>query len=94
MTSGPGLKWSQTGLVAKCQVIWPSFTAQDIFPFRESPPENLRLHVCLGRNFDDILRNKRTMQKIYDADYSFAKPPNKSRLTAVQGDQSADSDVG
>ena len=46
--------------------------------------------ACLfGRNFDDILRNKRTMQKIYDADYSFAKPPNKSRLTAVQGDQSA-----
>ncbi len=46
--------------------------------------------ACLfGRNFDDILRNKRTMQKIYDADYSFAKPPNKSKLTAVAGDQSA-----
>ena len=42
-----------------------------------------------GRDFDDILRNKRTMQKIYDADYSFAKPPNKSNLSVVAGDQSA-----
>ncbi|MFT5517098.1 MAG: hypothetical protein ACI80V_003237 [Rhodothermales bacterium] len=42
-----------------------------------------------GRDFDDILRNKRTMQKIYDADYSFAKPPNKSELSVVAGDQTA-----
>jgi hypothetical protein len=42
-----------------------------------------------GRDFDDILRNKRTMQKIYDADYSFAKPPNKPALTVVPGDQKA-----
>lgn len=40
-----------------------------------------------GRDLDDILRNKRTMQRIYDADYSFAKPPNKPTLTAVPGDQ-------
>jgi hypothetical protein len=39
-----------------------------------------------GRDFDDILRNKRTMQRIYDADYSFSKPPNKPTLTAVEGD--------
>ncbi len=45
--------------------------------------------TCLfGRDFDDILRNKRTMQRIYDADYSFAKPPNKPMLTAVPRDKS------
>ncbi|NNF04592.1 MAG: hypothetical protein HKN17_09000, partial [Rhodothermales bacterium] len=38
-----------------------------------------------GRDLDDILRNKRTMQRIYDADYSFAKPPNRPVLTAVPG---------
>lgn len=44
--------------------------------------------ACLfGRDFDDILRNKRTMQRIYDADYSFTKPPRKPTLTAVAGDQ-------
>lgn len=42
-----------------------------------------------GRDFDDILRNKRTMQRIYDADYSFAKPPNKPKLTAVPGNRKA-----
>ncbi len=40
-----------------------------------------------GNDFDDILRNKRTMQKIYDADYSFAKPPLKPELKAVAGNQ-------
>ncbi len=40
-----------------------------------------------GRDYDDILRNKRTMQRIYDADYSFAKPPNKPHITATPGDQ-------
>ena len=42
--------------------------------------------TVFGRDFDDIIRNKRTMQRIYDADYSFAKPPNKPELTAIPGD--------
>ncbi len=39
-----------------------------------------------GNDFDDILRNKRTMQRIYDADYSFTKPPLRPTLTAVASD--------
>lgn len=42
--------------------------------------------TVFGRDYDDILRNKRTMQRIYDADYSFARPPNKPTLTAIPGD--------
>ncbi len=42
--------------------------------------------TVFGKDFDDIIRNKRTMQRIYDADYSFAKPPNKPALTAIAGD--------
>lgn len=42
--------------------------------------------TVFGRDYDDIIRNKRTMQRIYDADYSFAKPPNKPELTAIPGD--------
>lgn len=40
-----------------------------------------------GNNYDDILRNKRTMQRIYNADYNFTKPPMLPRLTAVAGDK-------
>lgn len=43
--------------------------------------------TVFGTDYDDIIRNKRTMQRIYDADYSFARPPNKPILTAIAGDQ-------
>ncbi len=58
----------------------------------ELPREETRKFAIanlFGRDFDDILRNKRTMQRIYDADYSFARPPNKPTLTAVPGDRKA-----
>lgn len=34
----------------------------------------------------DLLRNKRTVQKIYDANYQFPTPPDAPTLTAVAGD--------
>jgi hypothetical protein len=40
-----------------------------------------------GNDFPDILRNKRTMQTIYDHDYNFTKPPLKPRLVARGGDK-------
>ncbi len=44
--------------------------------------------ACLfGKDEQDIFRNKRTMQKIYDLDYSFTKPPRKPVLTAIPGDK-------
>ncbi len=43
--------------------------------------------ACLfGNDMDDIFRNKRTMQTIYDNDYNFTKPPRKPVLVAVAGD--------
>lgn len=39
-----------------------------------------------GNDFEDMLRNKRTMQNIYDSDYNFAQPPRTPFLTAVAGD--------
>ena len=39
-----------------------------------------------GNDFQDMLRNKRTMQNIYDADYDFAKPPREPFVQAVPGD--------
>ncbi len=43
--------------------------------------------ACLfGNDQQDIFRNKRTMQLIYDSDYNFAKPPRKPTLSAVGAD--------
>lgn len=52
-------------------------------------PNNQRkfaIALVLGEDYDDLLRNAKTMQKIYDADYNFAKPPEKPTVTAVPGD--------
>lgn len=40
-----------------------------------------------GNDWEDIIKNKRTMQKIYDADYSFTKPPLKPNVRAVARDK-------
>lgn len=42
--------------------------------------------LLFGNNENDILRNKKTMQVIYDEDYNFAKPPRKPVLQATSGD--------
>lgn len=44
--------------------------------------------LVFGNDFEDIFRNKRTMQIIYDNDYSFAKPPEQPTLTALGDDKS------
>jgi len=52
-------------------------------------PNNQRkfaIALVMGEDYDDLLRNAKTMQKIYDADYNFAKPPEKPTVTAVAGD--------
>ncbi|MFQ6606114.1 MAG: hypothetical protein ACE5DP_00450 [Fidelibacterota bacterium] len=56
--------------------------------FRLAPQERKKFAVAMlfGEDRDDILRNAVTMQAIYNADYSFAKPPRKPTLTAVPGD--------
>lgn len=49
--------------------------------------QRFSLAFFCGNDFQDMLRNKRTMQNIYDADYNFAKPPRPPFLTAVPGDE-------
>ncbi len=43
--------------------------------------------LAFGNDFPDILRNKRTIQVIYDNDYNFAKAPLQPTLTAVGADK-------
>ena len=52
------------------------------------PGEKKKFAIAMvfGEDMADILRNTATMQKIYDNDYSFAKPPLKPSMTVVPGD--------
>ncbi|MBI9060178.1 MAG: hypothetical protein JEZ01_20590 [Labilibaculum sp.] len=49
--------------------------------------ESFAIANLFGNDFNDILRNKRTMQRIYDADFNFLKAPDNSNLTAIAGDK-------
>ncbi len=63
-------------------------TAYFQLPAKGDPNNQRKFAIALlfGEDFDDLLRNAKTMQKIYDADYNFAKPPEKPTVTAVPGD--------
>ncbi len=54
-----------------------------------SAERNHRYAIALvfGNDFEDIFRNKRTMQVIYDNDYNFAKPPVQPTLEALGDDK-------
>ncbi|MFQ5603106.1 MAG: hypothetical protein ACE5HS_07540 [bacterium] len=62
------------------------------FPLLAGQTERFSLALVYGdgggRNvlIDDLLKNRITVQKIFDADYRFPKPPEKPTLTAVPGD--------
>lgn len=45
------------------------------------------ISLLFGNDEEDIIRNKRTMQVIYDEDYNFAKPPKKPLVTAFGGNK-------
>ena len=50
--------------------------------------ERFAIACLVGNDFDDIIRNKRTMQEIYDHDYNFKKPPLEPTLiAAIPGDR-------
>jgi hypothetical protein len=58
-------------------------------PFKLASGESQRFSVALlmGDNLQDLVQNAETSQQVFEADYRFAKPPLKPRLTAVPGDK-------
>ena len=48
--------------------------------------ERFSMSMIFGISENDIFRRKKTVQQIYNANYRFAKPPDKPILTAVPGD--------
>jgi len=43
--------------------------------------------LIFGIDTDDLFRRKRTVQQIYNANYNFAKPPDKPMIKAIAGDE-------
>ena len=56
------------------------------FPLRAGQSERFSIALVFGEDKDDLLRNKQTVQNIYDQEYKFPQPPTKPTLTAVAGD--------
>lgn len=52
----------------------------------EGETERFSMSMIFGINQNDLFRRKKTVQQIYNANYRFAKPPEKPILTAVPGD--------
>ncbi len=48
--------------------------------------QRFSMALIFGIDKDDLFRRKKTVQQIYNANYRFAKPPNKPILKAVAGD--------
>ncbi len=48
--------------------------------------ERFSMSLIFGIDKDDIFRRKRTVQQIYNANYRFAKPPDKPIIKAMPGD--------
>ncbi len=62
------------------------FFSSGLFPLKAGQTESFSMVLMFGEDTEDLVRTKKTVQQIYDADYRFAEPPRKATLKAVPGD--------
>ncbi len=62
------------------------FFSSGSFPLKAGQTERFSMALLFGEDRDDLVRNKKTVQQIYDADYRFAQPPKKPTVHVVAGD--------
>lgn len=58
----------------------------NLFPLMQLQTERFSMALLFGIDRDDLVRRKKTVQQIYNANYRFAKPPEKPHLAVVPGD--------
>ncbi|MCK4560652.1 MAG: hypothetical protein KAV45_12780, partial [Calditrichia bacterium] len=56
------------------------------FPLDAGRIERFSIALLMGADFDDLILNKEIVQRIFDANYRFAKPPSIPLVKAVAGD--------
>ncbi|RMF99375.1 MAG: hypothetical protein D6741_08650, partial [Planctomycetota bacterium] len=57
------------------------------FPLPAQKIQRFSMGLVYGIDFDDLIRNKRTVQEIFDNNYTFAKPPELPTVSAVPGNR-------
>ncbi len=62
------------------------FFSSGTFPLEVASTERYSMALLFGEDKDDLIKNKRTVQQIYNADYRFSKPPLKPTLSVYPGD--------
>ena len=60
--------------------------ASGSFPLKADLRERFSMALLFGKDLDDLIRNKNTVQLIYNNNYNFARPPNKPTVKYVAGD--------
>jgi hypothetical protein len=58
----------------------------NLFPLHKLQTERFSMALLFGNDRNDLIRRKKTIQQIYNANYRFAKPPDKPKVVAVPGD--------
>ena len=53
------------------------------FPLKAGQTQRFSMALVFGEDFEDIVENKRTAQKIYNDNYNFARPPANPTVWAV-----------
>ena len=56
-------------------------------PQETGETERFSMGLIFGIDLDDIFRRKKTVQQIYNANYRFAKPPDKPIVKVIAGDR-------
>ena len=64
------------------------------FKLEKKETERFSMALLFGINKDDLFRNKVTVQQIYNANYQFAKAPNKPRDSCVRGGSKSNTVLG
>lgn len=59
------------------------FFSSGPFPLDAGDTKNYSMALLFGDGPDDLVLTKNTIQQIYNADYRFAKPPDKPRILSV-----------
>ncbi len=59
----------------------------NLFPLKRGATERFSMALLFGNDKNDLVRRKKTVQQIYNANYHFAKAPDLPRVTAVAGDR-------
>jgi len=56
------------------------------FPLFPGIPERFSVALLFGEDFNDIVKNKKIVQEIYNAGYAFPQAPIKPKITLTQND--------